>query len=84
MAAKLARLTQNSNRTAPSDRELYHLQFSPKRPVRKLLDTPSYTFVTDCLVLVNIRGKGKVPVLLTEYYAMKAYWGIGSITPLIR
>jgi hypothetical protein len=28
MAAKLTRLTQNSDTTAPSDRELYHLQFS--------------------------------------------------------
>jgi len=28
MAAKLTRLTQNSDTTAPSDRELYDLQFS--------------------------------------------------------
>jgi hypothetical protein len=28
MAAKLTRLTQNSDTTAPSGRELYHLQFS--------------------------------------------------------
>jgi len=28
MAGKVARLTQNSDTTAPSGRELYHLQFS--------------------------------------------------------
>jgi len=32
---------QNSDTTAPSGRELYHLQFS-RWPVRKLSDTPSY------------------------------------------
>jgi hypothetical protein len=28
MSAELARLTQNCDKTAPSGRELYHLQFS--------------------------------------------------------
>jgi hypothetical protein len=37
--------SQNSDTTAPSGRELYHLQFSLRRPVRKLLDTPSHTTV---------------------------------------
>jgi hypothetical protein len=34
----------------------------------------------------EIRGKGKdkvIPVFLTEHYVMKAYWGNGSIVPLI-
>jgi hypothetical protein len=30
------------------------------------------------------KGKGIVPMLfLTEYHAMKAYWGSENITPLI-
>jgi len=33
--------SQNSDTTAPSVKELYHLQSRSKRPVRKLLDTPS-------------------------------------------
>jgi hypothetical protein len=35
--------------------------------------------------LINSEGKGKVvPVLfLTEHNAMKAYWGSGSIAPLL-
>jgi hypothetical protein len=37
----LAADSQNSDTTAPSGIELYHLQFSLQRPVRKLLDTPS-------------------------------------------
>jgi len=45
MVAKYTRLThKNNDTTAPSGRELYHLQFSLlRRPVLKLLDTPSYT-----------------------------------------
>jgi hypothetical protein len=34
--------SQNSDTTAPSGRELYHLQSRSRRPARKRLDTPSY------------------------------------------
>jgi hypothetical protein len=35
-------------------------------------------------LFVNVKCKGKVvPVLLTEHQALKAYWGIESIIPLI-
>jgi len=42
MAAKLNKLTQKSDTTAPIGRDLYHLQFSRQAEVWKLLATPSY------------------------------------------
>jgi hypothetical protein len=36
--------SHSSDTTAPSGRELYHLQFRSRWSVRKLLDTPSYLF----------------------------------------
>jgi hypothetical protein len=42
MAAKLTRLTHKIVIQLHLVAELYHLKFSPRRPVRKLLDTSSY------------------------------------------
>jgi hypothetical protein len=52
-----------------------------RRPVRRLLDTPSYWKTK---VKGEGKGKGKVVVpLLIEHHAMKAYWGSGGIAQLI-
>jgi hypothetical protein len=32
---------------------------------------------------VKRKGKGRVPVFLTEHHVMKAYWGSGGIAPRI-
>jgi len=42
MAANLTRLTQNSDTTAPSGRDLYHLQFLLQVASPVTFDTPSY------------------------------------------
>jgi hypothetical protein len=48
MVAKLTRLTsQNSDTTAPSGTELYHLQFSFQVASPENLDTPSYMYYGD-------------------------------------
>jgi hypothetical protein len=46
MAAKLTRLTHKiGNTTAPSGRELYHLQFSLQAASSETFDTPSYHLI---------------------------------------
>jgi hypothetical protein len=61
--------SQNSDITAPSDRELYHLQlsFQAANP-----ETFGYSLVTL-----------KLSLCLTKHHAMKLYWGSGCIAPLI-
>jgi hypothetical protein len=95
MATKLTRLTKYRT-TAPSDRELYYLQFSlqaasPETFGYSLVDWSLAIchFIVQGILLSYVKGKGKckvkiVPVLLlNEHHAMKAYWGSGIIAPLI-
>jgi hypothetical protein len=44
--------SQNSDTTAPSSRELYHLQFSLQVASPEILDTPSYLRQV-CGILLN-------------------------------
>jgi hypothetical protein len=47
MAAKLTRMTQNSDTTAPSGKQLYHLQFQPQAASP---ETYGYTLVRDIII----------------------------------
>jgi len=51
LGAKLTRLTHKSDTTAPSVRDMYHLQFSLQAASPELLDTLSYMVElgSDCL-----------------------------------
>jgi hypothetical protein len=94
MAAKLTRLTHKIAMQLHLVAE--SCTSRSRRPVRELLDTPSYISHNYsrndvCLhVSAYIRGKVKVkgkvvPVrFLTEHHAMKAYWWSGGIAPRIH
>jgi len=64
--------SQNSDKTAPSGRELNHLQFSLQAMVRKLLDTSSYFTAASVfykglgteLSTIRTQGKHSRPTLL--------------------
>jgi hypothetical protein len=61
---------ENSETTAPSGRELYHLQFLLKAASP---ETFGYTHTHT--------GNESCPSALTRHHAMKAYWGSGGISP---
>jgi hypothetical protein len=80
MAAKLTRLTHKiviqldlvaESCTIPTS--------SSRRPVRKLLDTPSYVFMHACTKYVCIifhKVKEKLPLCLTKHHAIKTCGGV--------
>jgi hypothetical protein len=60
-----------------------------RRPVPKLLDTPSYTNYIPAihhpdsiptLLSIKLKRKVKLSLCLTKHHAIKTYWGNGGIT----